>query len=148
MTIADGQGALPVTCSEQGSQANPAPPGGRRVRCPRGNSRTVRCFRTTLANGLRVLQVVGTRRNERIVGSRGRDVMVCGAGNDRVRARSGPDTIRCGPGRDRIKAGDGADNVFPGTGRDRVRCGRGRDRTRAARRDLIGRSCEVVRRRG
>ena len=134
VTIADGLGSLPVTCSEQGSQANPPAPGGRRVRCPRGNSRTVRCARTTLADGTRVLQVVGTRRHERLAGSRGRDVMVCGAGNDRLRGRAGPDTVRCGPGRDRIRAGDGADRVFPGAGRDRVSCGRGRDRTRAARR--------------
>jgi endoglycosylceramidase len=144
VTVADDPGPLPDTCSEQGGQANPRPPGGRRVRCPRGNSRSVRCFRTTLANGVGVLQVVGTRRHERLAGARGRDAIVCGAGNDRARGRAGPDTIRCGPGRDRIRAGDGPDRVFPGTGRDRVSCGRGRDRTRASRADVVGSSCERV----
>jgi hypothetical protein len=123
IVILPGTAALPRTCSEPGGAAPPAP-GGTRVRCPRGNSRSVRCARTTLANGRRVFQVVGTRRRERLVGTRGRDLIVCGAGRDRVRARGGNDRIRCGPGR------------------DRVRCGPGRDRADVDRRDYFRRSCE------
>jgi endoglycosylceramidase len=120
LVVADGAGAPPLSCARQ----------GRRVRCPRGNSRSVRCTRRTLANGRRLLRVVGTRRNERLVGTNGRDVLRAGGGRDRVRARRG---------RDRVRTRDGR--------RDRVRCGGGRDLARADRRDRIGRTCERVIRR-
>lgn len=147
IVITNGNGPLPPTCSEAGDPAAPPPPGGKRVRCPRGNSPSVRCARTTRADGRPVFQVVGTRRSERLVGTRGRDVIVCGAGADVVRARAGSDVIRCGPGRDRIRAGRGADLVLAGAGRDRVRCGLGRDRAGRDRRDYLRRSCERALRR-
>ncbi len=126
-----------LTCPERagggagaggGGPSAPAAPGGKRVRCPRGNSPTVRCSRTTLASGESVLQVVGTRRPERLVGSRRKDVIVCGAGNDRAVARAGADTIRCGPGADRISAGNGADRAYGGPGADFLAGGNGPDR--------------------
>ena len=127
LTVAPGRTTHPLTCAERpvgrrgGGPAAPGRPTGRRRRCPRGNSRTVRCSRTTLAGGRRVNLIVGTQASEKLVGTRRRDVVVCGAGRDRVRARAGRDRVRCGPGADRIRAGAGRDRVFPGAGRDRVR---------------------------
>jgi endoglycosylceramidase len=132
--VTDAAPAAALTCPERGAGAGgggpggPAAPGGSRVACPRGNSPTVRCSRTTLATGEAALQVVGTRRSELLVGSRGKDVIVCGAGNDRAVGRAGADIIRCGPGADRISAGDGADRAYGGSGADRIRAGEGRDR--------------------
>jgi endoglycosylceramidase len=177
VSVTDEASHLPPTCVEGRGGAGPESPPrptGTPVHCPRGNSPTVRCTRTTLADGRRVTAIVGTRRSERLVGTRGRDVIVCGAGSDRVRAGSGDDVIRCGSGDDRIRAGRGDDLVFSGSGndrvaagpgrdristgsgrdrvrtrdrhRDRVGCGRGRDRVGADRRDAVRHSCERVRR--
>jgi hypothetical protein len=152
LTVTRGRSRNLLTCAEQpagageGGPAAPSPPTGRRRRCPRGNSRSIRCSRTTLADGRRATLIVGTARPERLVGTRGRDVIVCGAGRDRVRARSGADRVRCGPGSDRIRAGSGSDRVFGGAGPDRADCGRGRDRAAAYGRDTIRRSCERRRR--
>jgi endoglycosylceramidase len=179
LTVTAAKAAESLTCSEQpagadgGGPGAPARPTGRSRRCPRGNSRTVRCSRTTLADGRRATLIVGTRAREALVGTPGRDVIVCGSKRDRVRAGSGDDTIRCGSGGDRIAAGRGNDRifagrghdrVFPGPGRDRVRtgsgddriaardgqrdridCDAGRDRATADRRDAVGSSCERAR---
>ena len=110
---------------------------GARVRCPRGNSPTVRCTPITVAGGRAALRVVGTRRAELLVGARGDDVIVCGAGGDRVLGRGGKDTIRCGAGNDRIWTGPGNDVAYGDSGSDllageagadRLTGGRGRDR--------------------
>jgi endoglycosylceramidase len=160
MTVTDEAPADTLTCPERGRAGTPPAPSGRRIRCPRGNSRTVRCSRTTLANGRPATQIVGTRHHERLVGTRGADIMVCGAGNDRAGARGASDVIRCGAGHDLVVAGAGRDRVYGGPGddrldgglggdllaggggRDRLRCGRGRDRILAGRRDAIARDCE------
>jgi hypothetical protein len=138
--VTDEAPAPALTCPERaggGGPASPPQPGGTRVKCPRGNSPSVRCSRTTLADGRAALQVVGTRRSELLVGTRGVDVIVCGAGNDRALGRGGRDTIRCGPGNDRIWTGPGADLAYGGSGsdllageggRDRLTGGTGRDR--------------------
>jgi endoglycosylceramidase len=152
LTMTRGRSRNLLTCAEQpagageGGPAAPSPPTGRRRRCPRGNSRSIRCSLTTLADGRRANLIVGTPRPESLVGTRGRDVIVCGSGRDSVRARSGKDRIRCGPGADRISAGKGNDLVFGGPGRDRADCGAGRDRTTAYGPDTIRRSCERRRR--
>jgi endoglycosylceramidase len=135
-----------LTCPERpggGGRRSPAAPGGKPVRCPRGSSATVRCARTTLADGRRALQVVGTAGSEQLAGTRRRDVIVCGGGDDRVRAGRGPDVIRCGRGNDRIRAGGGADSVYPGRGADVLRCGAGRDRVARGRRDVVAANCEL-----
>jgi hypothetical protein len=152
LEVADGRSGVQLTCPEQpagrsgGGPAEPGRPAGRLRRCPRGNSKSVRCSRTTLADGRRATLIVGSPRRETLTGTRGTDVIVCGSRRDRVRARSGSDTIRCGPGRDLIASGRGRDRIFPGPGADRVRCGAGRDRVAAERRDRIGRSCRRGRR--
>jgi hypothetical protein len=152
LTVTPGRSWNLLTCIEQplgvgeGGPAAPRAPTGRRSRCPRGNSPSVRCSRTTLANGRRATLLAGSARSETFLGTRGRDVIVCGSGRDRVRARAGADRIRCGPGADRIAAGRGNDRVFGGSGPDRVACNAGRDRATAYGRDAIGRSCERRRR--
>jgi hypothetical protein len=136
LVVTDARPGYPLTCSERpagasgGGPAQPVGPTGRRRRCPRGNSSSVRCSRTTLADGRRATMVVGSRRRETLVGTRRGDVIVCGAGADLVRAGSGGDTVRCGAGRDRIAAGHGNDRIYAGPGRDLVRPGPGRDRVR------------------
>jgi endoglycosylceramidase len=152
LTVTAGRSRNLLTCVEQppgvggGGPGAPSAPTGRRRRCPSGNSRSVRCSRTTLAKGRPANLIVGSARPESLVGTRGRDVIVCGAGEDRVRARSGGDRIRCGPGGDRIDAGKGNDRVFGGPGNDRVECGTGRDRAAAYGRDAVRSSCERRRR--
>jgi hypothetical protein len=148
LNLTPGRSRNLLTCAEQpagaggGGPAAPPTPTGRRRPCPSGNSRSVRCSRTTLANGRRASLIVGSARPESLVGTPGRDVIVCGSGADRVRGRSGDDRIRCGPGGDRIDAGGGRDRVFGGLGRDRVACGGGRDRAIRFGRDVIDGSCE------
>ena len=152
LSVTDGRSSVQLTCPEQpagpsgGGPAAPVRPVGRLRRCPQGSSKTVRCSRTTLADGRRATLIVGSPRRETLTGTRGTDVIVCGSGGDRVRARSGDDTIRCGPGRDLISTGRGSDRIFPGPGADRVNCGAGRDRVAVDRRDTIRPSCARVRR--
>ena len=55
--------------------------------------------------------IVGTNRNDRLIGTAGVDVIVALAGNDRVTSRGGNDMI-CG--------GEGSDILVPGLGNDRV----------------------------
>lgn len=81
----------------------------------------------------------GTRRGDRLTGTRLNDVIVAGPGNDRIDGRAGPDLIVAGAGNDRIAAGDGT--------RDRIVCGPGRDVVSADRRDLVASDCESVSRR-
>ena len=168
VVVTDERATPALTCAERapaaaggGGAAQPPAPSGLRRRCPFGNSRSVRCSRTTLADGRRALMVVGTRRDERLRGTAGVDVIVCGAGDDHALGRGGNDVIRCGPGDDRVRAGSGNDRVFGGTGddrlaggaghdrlsgwrgRDRFTCGPGRDRVRGAgRRERVLRDCE------
>lgn len=101
--------------------------------------------------------IVGTKRADRIRGTRGPDVIVAGrgfdvvrgrGGNDRICGGSGPDYINGGPGRDRIVGGSKGDNpantligargndvirsgngatIFGGPGRDRMIGGRSQD---------------------
>jgi 3',5'-cyclic AMP phosphodiesterase CpdA len=90
--------------------------------------------------------IVGTSGDDRIKGTKKRDVIVTGKGRDRVSAKGGKDRICTGSGRDRVRAGgrkdlarggkgrdtlggQGAgDRLGGGKGRDSLRGGRGRDR--------------------
>lgn len=82
------------------------------------------CVNADLSNcaPARGSRIWGSRRDEFIRGTAGRDRVLAGAGNDSIAVRRG--------------------SV------DRVRCGRGSDTVRAGRRDRVARDCEVVRRRG
>lgn len=80
----------------------------------------------------RTATIVGTRGNDRLVGTPGNDVIFGGrgtdliegrGGNDRLCAGSGEDTLRGGGGRDRLDSGGGDEsgrgsNMFGGLGDD------------------------------
>jgi hypothetical protein len=149
------------------AQPPPPPPGPTLVPCPAGNSPGVRCI--ARADGS--LEIHGTARNDRIVGSklgdliggkRGNDWIDARGGNDDVRAgygndiaggRRGNDKLRGGPGRDRLFGDEGNDRLFGEEGNDRVRggdgydrlkCDSGRDRAvRVGSGDLVNRDCEL-----
>ncbi len=93
----------------------------------------------------RACTIMGTRRDDRLRGSFGRDV-ICGlggddritglygadvvygdAGDDRIEGDLGADTIYGGDGDDRLDGGFGADVLAGGPGRDRLDGGLGAD---------------------
>ncbi|MCW2949753.1 MAG: hypothetical protein JWN41_766 [Thermoleophilia bacterium] len=91
--------------------------------------------------GGRTATIVGTERGERLVGSRGADVIVALGGNDRIIGRGGADVICAGAGNDAIAtSGDRA--------RDVTSCGAGRDIVTYERRDARTSGCERRIRRG
>jgi hypothetical protein len=81
--------------------------------------------------------ITGTKRNDKLTGTEGDDVIAAGAGNDRVTGLGGADILCLGPGNDKASGGDGndalngdkgndklhgdagGDNVFGSTGKDR-----------------------------
>lgn len=69
----------------------------------------------------------GTKRADRLVGTRGNDVFYARGGNDTIVGRGGRDVVFGGSGNDRIVGGAGADRLFGGAGRDRIVGGRGSD---------------------
>jgi hypothetical protein len=70
----------------------------------------------------------GTDEDDRLDGTRRRDV-ICGLdGNDRIRGRGGNDVIRGGRGNDRLYGNRGADRISGQSGNDRIVGGAGRDR--------------------
>ncbi len=71
--------------------------------------------------------IVGTRGNDRILGTDGDDVIVARAGNDRIDGGDGDDVICGGAGNDRIDGGDGDDRILGGAGNDRIDGGAGDD---------------------
>ena len=84
----------------------------------------------------------GTKRSNRIRGSRKPEVIRAGAGNDVVRAGGGSDCVDGGSGRDRIDGGAGDDVLVGGSGRDVIVCGAGRDMAIVGPGDRT-RGCEV-----
>jgi uncharacterized delta-60 repeat protein len=72
--------------------------------------------------------IAGTPSPERIVGTKGKDVITVGVGNDRVKGLAGKDTICGGLGSDTLKGGKGNDRLFGQGGKDRLIGGKGRDR--------------------
>jgi hypothetical protein len=69
----------------------------------------------------------GTDDDDRLDGTRKRDV-ICGLGGDDViRGLGANDVIRGGPGNDRIRGGAGRDRLYGGSGHDRVSGQSGRD---------------------
>ena len=82
-------------------------------------------FAPAPSNGGKV--ITGTARNDRLIGTSGRDVIRCGGGNDVVIAGGGNDYIDCGAGRDRVNGGSGHDEIRGGSGNDTLTGGPGND---------------------
>lgn len=84
----------------------------------------------------RAATIVGSRKSDRIRGTRGADVIVGGPGADRITGLGGGDLI-CGSagadyvvpggGNDRVDGGAGPDTLAVSAGRDRLAGGRGSD---------------------
>ena len=93
--------------------------------------------------------IVGTARNDRLVGTPRADTLVGRAGNDRISGVGGADLLLGGPGRDTVDAGAGADLVsieYDGA-KDSARCGAGVDVVNADALDNVAGDCELVGRR-
>lgn len=69
-------------------------------------------------NGLRNQPCQGSDENDRIVGTKGADVIFGGGGRDRIRALDGDDLVCGEDGDDVLSAGPGLDEVFGGDGDD------------------------------
>jgi len=69
----------------------------------------------------------GTRGNDIIRGTPGRDVICAGAGNDIVDGRGGNDVILGGSGNDILRGEDGNDRIEGGSGNDILKGGSGND---------------------
>jgi len=69
----------------------------------------------------------GTRGNDIIRGTPGRDVICAGAGNDIVSGRGGNDVILGGSGNDILRGEDGNDRIEGGSGNDILKGGSGND---------------------
>jgi Ca2+-binding RTX toxin-like protein len=71
--------------------------------------------------------ITGTAGNDRLKGTKRRDV-ICGLGGaDRITGLAGGDTLIGGAGRDRIRGGGGRDRLMGGAGGDTLRGGRRAD---------------------
>ena len=110
----------------------------------------------------------GTRQDDVIFGTSGRDEIGARGGDDTVFGGDGDDTINGARGDDRLSGGDGDDTISDtatndedivsgGSGNDEidvadddrddtVTCGSGRDRVRADRGDDVDSSCERINR--
>ena len=87
-------------------------------------------------------------RGERIVGTRGPDVIRGGPGPDHIFGLAGDDFVSGGGGNNVVVAGPGNDRIsVEYGGRDRVRCGPGIDVVTADAVDRIESGCELVSRR-
>lgn len=72
--------------------------------------------------------ITGTRGNDLLVGTPGRDVICGGPGNDRIYGQGGNDVLRGGPGNDRIYGRGGNDVIRGGSGNDIISGDAGADR--------------------
>ena len=72
--------------------------------------------------------IVGTRKGDRIRGTRGADVIVGGGGGDRITGLGGKDRICGAAGSDYVVPGGGNDRVDGGAGSDTLAVSAGRDR--------------------
>ena len=85
------------------------------------------------AAGARPCVLAGTRGDDVLVGTEGRDIFAGGAGDDDVRGLGGNDVVIDGDGDDTIDAGDGDDLVFFVSGRNEIAAGPGDDHVSAHR---------------
>jgi uncharacterized delta-60 repeat protein len=72
--------------------------------------------------------IVGTKRSNRLKGTRRADVIVALGGNDRVDGGRGNDLICAGDGNDNVKGGPGNDRLYGQNGKDSEAGGDGNDR--------------------
>ena len=75
----------------------------------------------------KVATVVGSNRNDKLLGTRFPDVIAALDGNDVVKGDRGNDTVCGGEGRDRINAGQGNDTLDGAGGKDRLNGSEGAD---------------------
>jgi Ca2+-binding RTX toxin-like protein len=75
--------------------------------------------KAVLCHGKRAT-IVGTRHDDRLVGTSGRDVIVGLKGDDRIIGKGGADWICGKSGYDRLYPGDGSDHVGGGRGGDTI----------------------------
>ena len=71
--------------------------------------------------------IIGTDRNDRIIGSEDDDIIFGFAGNDRIEGRDGNDILFGGRGNDRLSGGPGDDILVGGPGNDQLDGGDGID---------------------
>ncbi len=71
--------------------------------------------------------ITGTRRDDRLRGTRRRDVICAGGGDDRISGAGGDDAIFGDGGDDRLDGGDGDDTLYGDAGDDRLDGGDGND---------------------
>jgi uncharacterized delta-60 repeat protein len=71
--------------------------------------------------------IVGTNANDKITGTRKRDVIVGLGGNDRISGAGGNDVICAGAGNDRVFGGPGSDVLDGGNGNDNLQGQAGND---------------------
>jgi endoglycosylceramidase len=110
-----------------------------RVRVGRGIGPARGCARQSESAAACVFSLHGTRRADRLRGTRSGERISGGRGADRLLGRGGRDCLRGGRGADRVSAADGI--------RDRIDCGKGRgDVARVDAADRV-RACERVRKR-
>lgn len=92
--------------------------------------------------GGKLVTYLGTADADKIIGTRGRDVIKTLGGEDVIKGRGGRDVICSGGGADTLKGNAGKDKLKGGGGDDVLRGGRKRDRCDGGRGDDDGRSCE------
>lgn len=71
--------------------------------------------------------VIGTKGNDRLLGSAKNQIFKGRKGDDTIRAGAGNDTIRAGTGNDRLYGQGGDDRLQGGKGSDLINGGKGRD---------------------
>jgi hypothetical protein len=94
--------------------------------------------------GSAICTIEGTRRGDRVNGTRGNDVICTYGGNDRINGRGGHDLVYAGPGNDRVIGGRGLDALYGNFGNDRFST---RDRKRDKAHGGTGDDAAVVDRR-
>jgi RTX calcium-binding nonapeptide repeat (4 copies) len=77
-----------------------------------------------------VATIAGSAGDDKLRGTRKRDVIAAGAGNDRVKGRKGKDLICGGDGADRLSGGASRDRLIGGPGLDKFPGRKGKDRRR------------------
>jgi RTX calcium-binding nonapeptide repeat (4 copies) len=93
---------------------------------PSASAATGRAPKTMRCHG-EPATLVGTRHDDRLVGTHGPDVIVGLKGDDRIVGRGGDHVICGGPGNDRLTSGGGDDRVYGGVGGDHLLSSPGND---------------------
>lgn len=75
----------------------------------------------------KVATIVGSNRNDRLLGTRFPDVIAALDGNDVVKGDRGNDVVCAGEGRDRVNGGQGVDTLDGAGGKDRLNGSEGPD---------------------